>query len=176
MTSPFYSKLFYKLKPLAKNYVRLSDMLPILLLLRTICTFTLFTPANTNANAKPLSTMNDCSAAIHTGHITSMTMTPPAPIAGSTVIIHIDYTLDSPITDGLATYTATFNGFPLAPTTEPLCPDFKSTPCPLAPGEIHYEGTAQLGDGNIHGTLKTTTTWKDQNGNEVLCWGFTVRI
>jgi hypothetical protein len=106
-----------------------------------------------------------------------MSMTPPAPKSGDNVLIEIDYNLEYPITDGLAIYTASFNGFPLTPTTEPLCPDFeKTTPCPVQVGPVHYEVFLQLGDGTTHGTLATTTTWKDQGGNEVVCWGFTVRI
>jgi hypothetical protein len=124
-----------------------------------------------------LHTVNDCSSTIHTGHIQSYVMVPSAPVAGQEIRIIIDYILDSPVTGGEAIYTASFNGFPLPPTTQPLCPDLETTtPCPIVAGPVHFEGTSVLGDGNTHGTLVTTTTWKDQDGNQILCWGFTVRI
>ena len=122
--------------------------------------------------------VKDCSIEPHTGHITSFVMDPSAPVSGQYVNIIIDYTLDTTVTDGMATYTASFNGFPLTPTTQPLCPDleYTTTPCPISAGNVHFEGTSQIGDGNIHGTIVTTTTWKDQNNNQILCWSFTVRI
>jgi len=105
-------------------------------------------------------------------------MDPSAPVSGAYVNIIIDYTLDTSVTDGTVTYTASFNGFPLTPTTQSLCPDLKytTTPCPINTGDVHFEGSSQIGDGTMHGTLGVTTTWKDQNNNEILCWGFTVRI
>ena len=124
-----------------------------------------------------LGAVNDCSATIHTGHIQSFEMVPSAPVAGQEILIIIDYILDSPVTGGEAIYTASFNGFPLSPTTELLCPDLeKTTPCPITAGLVHFEGTSVLGDSSTHGTLVATTTWKDQDGNQILCWGFTVRI
>jgi len=123
-------------------------------------------------------TMKDCSSQSNIGHITSISMIPSAPVSGSYVNIVIDYTLDTDVTDGLATYTASFNGFPFSPTIEPLCPDLEdtTTPCPISAGNVHFEGISQIGDGTTHGTIVATTTWKDQNGNEIICWGFTVRI
>jgi len=104
-------------------------------------------------------------------------MTPPAPIAGQSALITVDYLLDSVVTDGEAKYTAAFNGFPLTPTVDALCPDLeKSTPCPLQPGKVHFEGTVQMGDGTTHGTLDATTTWSNQDGIQIICWGFVVRF
>ena len=122
--------------------------------------------------------MKDCSTESHTGHISTLTMEPPAPISGEWVKIRVGYTLDKTITEGKATYTASFNGFPLAPTTDDLCTDMKTTttPCPIQAGEVSFEGLSQIGDGSTHGTIVATTTWMDQDGEEVLCWGFTVRI
>jgi hypothetical protein len=140
--------------------------------------FNLLTILQVSSSTLIYNTMKDCSSAVHTGHIISISMIPPAPVSGSYVNIVIDYTLDTDVTDGLATYTASFNGFPLSPTTEPLCPDLEdtTTPCPISAGNIHFEGISQIGDGNTHGTIVATTTWKDQNGNEIICWGFSVRI
>ena len=123
-------------------------------------------------------TMKDCSMQTHTGHITNLLMDPSAPVSGQYVNIIIDYTLDTTVTDGVATYTASFNGFPLTPTTQALCPDleFTSTPCPINAGIVHFVSSSQIGDGTTHGTVAVTTTWKDQDNNEILCWGFTVRI
>jgi hypothetical protein len=123
-------------------------------------------------------TMKDCTPAVSTGHISSLTMTPAAPISGATVDITIDYTLSKTVTSGTATYTATFNGFPLPPTTNDLCTDMATTttPCPINAGAVHFVGTSQIGDGTTHGTIAATTTWTDQDGEPVLCWGFTVRI
>lgn len=122
--------------------------------------------------------VKDCSSATHTGHITSITMDPPSPISGDYVTFFIDYTLDKTVTGGLATYTASYNGFPLTPTTEDLCTDMKitTTPCPISAGLVKFQGVSQIGDGTTHGTIATTTTWKDQDGEEILCWGFSVRI
>lgn len=123
-------------------------------------------------------TMKDCSNDVHTGHIESLTMDPPAPISGDWVTVHIAYTLEKPITGGQAIYTASLNGFPLTPTTNELCTDMETTttPCPIQAGQVSFEGISQLGDGTIHGTISATTTWIDQDGEEVLCWGLSVRF
>jgi len=122
--------------------------------------------------------MKDCSTTVSTGHIIALTMTPAAPISGDTVDIVIDYSLDKTITGGTATYTASFNGFPLSPTTNELCTDMAktTTPCPIIAGTIHFVGKSQIGDGTTHGTIAATTTWADQDGEQILCWGFNVRI
>jgi len=140
--------------------------------------FALFTFLQLFTSNAIYNTMKDCSTPLDTGHIKSITMNPSAPVAGEFVNIIIDYTLDSSVTDGTATYTASFNGFPLTPTTQPLCPDleYTTTPCPINAGDVHFEGSSQIGDASTHGTLVLTTTWVDQNKNQILCWGFTVRI
>jgi len=120
--------------------------------------------------------IKDCSSTTHTGHIQSMSMEPAAPVAGQNVLITINYDLDTPVTDGTATYSASLNGFPLSPTTQPLCPDLApTTPCPIAAGAVHYEDTLKLDDG-VHGTIVARTVWRDQTGTEILCWEFTIRI
>jgi hypothetical protein len=123
-------------------------------------------------------TMKDCSVGPHIGHIRSMSMDPSAPVAGAWAQITIDYDVDSDVTAGDALYEGSFNGFPLPPTTEPICPDFANTtsPCPILQGPVYYQNWVQMGDGNIHGTLQASTTWGDQNGNQILCWSFTVRF
>lgn len=125
-----------------------------------------------------LATMKDCSKESSIGEITALTMDPPAPVSGSWVTIHVDYNLAKTVTGGKATYTASFNGFPLSPTTDDLCADLlnTNTPCPVSAGAVSFLGLSQIGDGSIHGTLAATTTWADQDGSEILCWGFTVRI
>ena len=123
-------------------------------------------------------TVKDCSSTSHTGHISVLTINPPAPASGQWITVHIEYTLDKTVTSGKATYTASFNGFPLNPTTNDLCTDMEptTTPCPITSGLVVFEGISQIGDGSIHGTLVASTTWTDQDGSEILCWGFTVRI
>ena len=125
-----------------------------------------------------LTSVKDCSSGSHTGHITLITMDPPAPISGDWVTISIDYVLDRDVTGGTAVYTAAFNGFPLTPTTDDLCTDLKdtTTPCPISAGKVNFAGLSQIGDGTTHGTIVATTTWKDQDGNQIICWGFSVRI
>ena len=124
-----------------------------------------------------LSTVKDCSSGSSIGHIQTLSMNPSAPVAGQFAIVTVDYLLDSVVTNGEAKYTASFNGFPLTPTTQALCPDLeKTTPCPISPGLVHYEGSVQMGDGTTHGTVAATTTWYNQDGLEIVCWGFTVRI
>jgi len=125
-----------------------------------------------------LSTMKDCSVGYHIGHIREMSIDPVAPIAGEWVHITVDYDLDSLVTDGQAYYTASFNGFPLTPSVDSLCADFANTSssCPLAAGPVFYQNWIQMGDGSIHGTLDASTSWSDQDGTPILCWGFTVRI
>ena len=126
---------------------------------------------------RSLQSMKDCSSGSHIGHIESMSMSPEAPVAGQNTQITVDYVLDSTVTSGEAIYTASFNGFPFTPTTQPLCPDVeKTTPCPISSGKVHYEDTLQMGDATTHGTITATTTWKDQNGIQILCWEFTVRV
>lgn len=119
----------------------------------------------------------DCSTGTTIGHIQTISMNPSAPVAGQIVHFAVEYLLDSLVTDGEAKYTASLNGFPLSPTIQPLCPDVeKSTPCPISAGLVKYEGDVQMGDGTVHGTLDATTTWYNQEGIEIVCWGFTVRI
>jgi len=124
------------------------------------------------------STMRDCSVGYHIGHIREMSLDPVAPVAGQWVHITVDYDLDSPVTGGEATYSASFNGFPLTPSVDSLCADFANTTssCPLAAGPVFYQNWIQMGDGTIHGTLDASTSWSDQDGTRILCWGFTVRI
>ena len=140
------------------------------MLFATLCCMAILHPV--------VGTVKDCSSASHTGHITLLTMDPPAPVSGAWVTIHVEYTLDKTVTGGSATYTASLNGFPLTPTTDDLCDDMESgtTPCPIQAGPVSFTGLSQLGDGTIHGTIAATTTWKDQDGEEILCWGFTVRV
>ena len=121
--------------------------------------------------------ITDCSTASSIGHIRKLSLEPAAPISGEWVMVSIEYDLDTDVTDGVASYSASYNGFPLTPTTEPLCPDFaKTTPCPISAGPVYYQNMIQMGDGTIHGTVSTTTKWSDQFNFQILCWGFTVRI
>ena len=139
--------------------------------------FSLFASIAYGISNHTLHTVNDCSSGSHIGHIESITMTPSSPVAGQEVILSVDYVLDSLVTGGEAKYTASFNGFPLSPTTEALCPDVESsTPCPIAAGKVHYESPITMGDSTTHGTLVATTTWTNQDGLQIICWGFTVRI
>ena len=134
--------------------------------------------ASSSLSIPEVHSIQDCSVGPHIGHIREMSLNPAAPVAGGWVMVTIDYDVDSDVTAGDAIYEGSFNGFPLNPTSEPLCPDFANTtsPCPISLGPVYYQNWIQMGDGTIHGTLQATTTWNDQNGNQILCWTFTVRI
>lgn len=125
-----------------------------------------------------LKTMKDCSSSSTIGHIQSLTMDPSAPSAGQYAIVTVDYTLDKLVTGGTAKYEASFNGFPLNPTTNDLCTDLadSTSPCPLLAGPIEYMSTLQMGDDTTHGTLDAKVTWTSQDNEQILCWEFVVRI
>ena len=145
--------------------------------MRTSCLLLLL-PILSGAAYPLLRSVQDCSNGQSLGHITSITMTPSAPVSGDWIQLDVEYSLDKPITGGTASYAASFNGFPLTPTTDDLCTDLANTttPCPIDAGFVHYIGVLQVGDGSVHGTIAATTTWKDQDGYQILCFGFAVRV
>lgn len=82
--------------------------------------------------------------------------------------------LASVITGGTATYAITYNFIPLSPTVDDLCADQKDDLCPLKEGHHHSESHSTFPSG-LSGTLKSTITWKDTSGAQILCLEWTVK-
>lgn len=90
-----------------------------------------------------------------------------------------DYDLDKVITGGKATYKITYNGIPFPSTVDDLCTDqaggVQPDPCPMAIGTHHDKSISQFPTG-VSGKIVSTTIWKDQDGEQVLCVEWTVKI
>ncbi len=81
------------------------------------------------------------------------------------------------VTGGIAKYAVTLNYFPLPATNDDLCVDQAggSDPCPLAVGHHHDESVSAFPSG-ISGKIVSDITWTDQDGEQILCVRWTVKI
>ena len=99
--------------------------------------------------------------------VDSVSLTPLTPVPAENATIHLTYTV--PIgyiaTDGLVTYSFTYNFIPLNPVVEPLC---SNIPCPLNPGTYSNTTLFQWPTG-LSGSLSTTLRWTDILNVELLC-------
>lgn len=83
------------------------------------------------------------------------------------------------MTAGTATYSATYNFIPISPTVDDLCVDQAKgdfpDPCPLAKGH-HNSKSISVFPSGLSGTLASKFLWKDQNGEQILCMTWTVKM
>jgi hypothetical protein len=113
------------------------------------------------------SAVKDCGAGLGLFRVDAVSLIPATPVSGQNVTLHLEYTVPDTvlITDGLATYSFTYNFIPFAPTTEPLC---ANVPCPLAGG--HYSNdTVSMWPSGISGTVVSRMSWTDPLNALLLC-------
>lgn len=81
------------------------------------------------------------------------------------------------MTGGTATYAVTLNYFPLPSTVDDLCADQEGgdDPCPLAVGH-HKDVSVSPFPSGVSGKVVSDIIWKDQDGQQVLCVRWTVKI
>jgi hypothetical protein len=89
---------------------------------------------------------------------------PTSPAPGDNVSSWIAYNVMSPITDGTATYTYSFNGIPFSPTVDDLCVD---TNCPKDVG--FYNETSTMIFPDVSGKIVAKLAWRDQNDALIWC-------
>lgn len=90
-----------------------------------------------------------------------------------------DYDLNKEITGGTSSYKVTYNGIPLPATVDDLCADqaggTQPDPCPMAVGVHNDKSISQFPSG-VSGKIVFTTTWADQDKEQVLCVEWTVKL
>ena len=96
------------------------------------------------------------------------------PAQGAKVTTTFDFDLDTPITGGMAYYSATLNGLGPFASSAPLCDETAKTsdPCPLAVGHHHEVSTAE---NTVSGKVVTTITWEDPENVLILCAQITTK-
>lgn len=107
------------------------------------------------------------------------TVTPDAAKPGDSVTTTFDYDLDKEVTGGTATYKVTLNFIPFSPTVDDLCADQAGSTdeCPLAGGGAHHHDVSVSTFPNgVSGTIVSTIIWADQDGEQVLCFQWTVKV
>jgi hypothetical protein len=105
--------------------------------------------------------------------ITTLDQSPLTKVsAGQNVSLTLKYTSYAPVSAGTVTTAVTYNFIPFKPTVDDLC---KSIACPLAPGD-HDGSTSVVTPTGISGTVVSTITWADSNGNQLLCIKSTLSV
>ena len=85
--------------------------------------------------------------------------------SGQNVSLTLKYTSFEAVEAGTVKTAVTYNFIPFQPSLTNLC---DSIVCPLAPGE-HDGSSSLIAPSGLSGTLQTTITWTDDNGNQLLC-------
>ena len=116
--------------------------------------------------------LKDCGQVGDTAKITSMGFYPTNPIAGDKTELWIAYDLYSPIENGTATYSTTFNGIPFTPTIENLC---TQTNCPKAVGDYNETSLSDFPSG-VYGKLVSKIQWTNQDLKKVWCAEITFKV
>jgi len=105
--------------------------------------------------------------------ITTLDQSPLTKVtAGQNVSLTLKYTSYTPISAGTVTTAVTYNFIPFQPTVDDLC---KSVVCPLAPGD-HDGSSSVVTPSGVSGSVATTITWADSNGNQLLCIKSTLSV
>lgn len=118
-----------------------------------------------------IATVRDCSINQNIAQITSLSIQPIVPIAGENATVTVQYNLLQDITNGTVEYKASFNGIPFNPITEPLC---SSIVCPQYTGSYTQTGSNIIPD--VSGKMVLTTTWTNQNYDQIWCVETTFRL
>eukprot|EP01138_Halocafeteria_seosinensis_P010298 gb/GECG01010516.1/.p1 GENE.gb/GECG01010516.1/~~gb/GECG01010516.1/.p1 ORF type:complete len:173 (+),score=14.58 gb/GECG01010516.1/:1-519(+) len=101
-----------------------------------------------------------------------VSLSPSNPKPGDDYTLHVSYDLgDHKVEGGKAVYEAKLNGFPVVDQTDDLCKDLKNgpTPCPLS-GQVDSKVKQTVPSDLPHGDLKSSITYKDQDGKEIVCF------
>jgi len=114
-----------------------------------------------------------CSADTALAKNLAVSVSTDTPTKGEIVYTTFDFDLDTPITDGIAYYDATLNGFPYSANAK-LCDETEKSgdPCPLLTGHHHQVSNATS---SVTGKLVTKITWKNMNDLEILCAQITTK-
>lgn len=105
--------------------------------------------------------------------ITTLDQSPLTKVsAGQNVSLTLKYTSYAPVSAGTVTTAVTYNFIPFQPTVDDLC---KSVVCPLAPGD-HDGSSSVVTPSGVSGSVSTTITWADANGNQLLCIKSTLSV
>jgi hypothetical protein len=145
-----------------------------------------------SASAKTVSiTWKDCASTSSVGHITAVTIAPNPPQLGSQTNFTGTGTLNSDVSDGQTTITATFSGLPIPvnPATVSVCGS-STVKLPLNLGSIVVQGLdcpATKGPVTISelitvptiaplGTYTAQLTSVNQDGDELFCVDTTILI
>lgn len=115
--------------------------------------------------------IRDCSINQNIAQITSLSIEPQIPVVGDNVTITVQYNLLQDITNGTVQYLASFNGIPFNPVTESLC---SSIACPQYTGSYTQIGSNIIPD--VSGKIVLTTTWNNQNNQQIWCVETTFRL
>ncbi len=109
--------------------------------------------------------ITDCSAGKSLFKVKALGFWPDPAIKNANSTISFVYNVPEPgFTGGTATYTATYNFIPLAPTVEDLC---KNVICPIIPGPYNQSTSSTFPD--VSGSLNIKIEWKDKTGAQLLC-------
>jgi len=105
--------------------------------------------------------------------ITTLDQSPLTKVSGGqNVSLTLKYKSYTPVSAGTVTTAVTYNFIPFQPTVDDLC---KSVACPLAPGE-HDGSSSVVAPSGISGSVSTTITWADADGNQLLCIKSTITV
>ena len=115
--------------------------------------------------------VNDCGGPYDTATITSIDFSPTNVAPGVATELSVGYNLSVPITGGTATYTAVFNGIPLAPDVHDLC---TQTECPKLEGPNIEKSKSTFPD--VSGKIVSTIEWADQDDRPVWCVQLTFKV
>jgi len=96
--------------------------------------------------------------------ITALSFSPSAPVAGQNGTLSTSYDVPYEITQGVAKYTCTLNGFPVLSDTYDLC---TQTACPITVG--HHDDTSESAIPDVKGTIVCKIKWTTVAEEELLC-------
>lgn len=124
-------------------------------------------------------TYRNCGSSTDLAKNLVISIVPDVPTPGQDVTTIFDYDLNSVVTGGTASYGFTFNGIPFSPTVNDLCVEHAGgccpSPCPLGVGH-HSDKSITAFPTGVSGKIITTMKWADQNGAQILCVEWTVRV
>jgi hypothetical protein len=114
-----------------------------------------------------------CSADTALAKNFAVSISTDTPAKDEVVTTVFDFDLDAPITDGVAYYDVTLNGFPYSAQSS-LCEETQKSgdPCPLLAGHHHQVSNAT---NTVSGKLVTKITWRDIDDLEILCAQITTK-
>jgi hypothetical protein len=119
-----------------------------------------------------LGSVNDCSKGTAIFKITSMSLNPDPPVIGQNSTLALSMLVPYDVLSGTATYSATYNFIPLAPTIEDLC---ANVVCPIQAGSLNTISSIPF-DSSLKGSITLKIEWKDASNNELMCVSVNVKV